>query len=126
MNILDENIRSDQREQLRRYRLVARQIGYDIAQKGIQDQAIIPFLHQLQRPTFVTRDRDFYNRRLCHQGYCLVWLDVGRDQVAEYIRRVLRHPRLNAQTKRMGAVIRVSSAGLRILRRHDEEEAMSW
>lgn len=126
MNILDENIRSDQRELLRRYRIAARQIGHDIAQKGIKDQAIIPFLHQLRRPTFFTRDRDFYDRHLCHPGYCLVWLDVDRSQVADYVRRVLRHTRLNTQVKRMGTVIRASSAGLHIWRRHGEAEVASW
>jgi hypothetical protein len=126
MNILDENIRSDQRDLLRGNRIAARQIGHDIAQKGIKDEAIIPFLHQLQRPTFFTRDRDFYDNRLCHPSYCLVWLDVDRDQVGEYVRRVLRHSRLNTQAKRMGTVIRVSSAGLHIWRRHGETEIASW
>ncbi|MFN8632387.1 MAG: hypothetical protein U0893_00930 [Chloroflexota bacterium] len=126
MNILDENIRADQREVLRRYRIATRQIGDDIAQKGIKDQAIIPFLHQLRRPTFFTRDRDFHDPRLCHAAYCLVWLDVDKNQVGDYIRRVLRHPRLNTQAKRMGTVVRVSSAGLHIWRRRGEEEAASW
>jgi hypothetical protein len=126
MNILDENIRSDQREMLRRHRIAARQIGHDIAQKGIKDQAIIPFLHQLRRPTFFTRDRDFYDHRLCHPGYCLVWLDIDRDQVGEYVRRMLRHPLLNTQAKRMGSVIRVSSAGLHIWSRHGDAEIASW
>ena len=61
MNILDEDIRADQRERLRQRRIAVRQIGYDIAQKGIKDQAILPFLHQLRRPTFFTRDRGFYD-----------------------------------------------------------------
>jgi hypothetical protein len=127
MNILDENIRADQRERLRQqYRIATRQIGYDIAQKGIKDEAILPFLPQLRRPTFFTRDRGFYDRRFCHRDYCLVWLDVETSQVAEYVRRVLRHVRLNTQAKRMGGIIRVSSAGLHIWRRHHEEEAASW
>jgi hypothetical protein len=126
MNILDEDIRADQRELLRRHRIATRQIGHDIAQKGMKDQAIFPFLHQLRRPTFFTRDRGFYDRRLCHPGYCLVWLDVDKYLVGDYVRRVLRHSRLNTQAKRMGTVIRVSSAGLHIWRRHGEEEAASW
>jgi hypothetical protein len=126
MNILDENIRADQREFLRQHRIAVRQIGQDIAEKGIKDQEIIPLLHRYRRPTFFTRDRDFYDRRLCHPGYSLVWLDVDKTQVGVYIRRVLRYPRLNTQAKRMGAVIRVSSAGLHIWRRHGETEIAGW
>jgi hypothetical protein len=126
MNILDENIRADQREFLRQHRIAVHQIGHDIAEKGIKDQAIIPFLHQHRRPTFFTRDRDFYDRRLCHSGYCLVWLDIDKTQIGEYVRRVLRHPRLNTQAKRMGTVVRVSSVGLHIWRRHSVEETVNW
>jgi hypothetical protein len=126
MNILDEDIRADQRELLRQHRIPVRQIGHDIAQKGIKDQAILPFLHQLRRPTFFTCDRGFYDRRFCHADYCLVWLDVDRRLVGDYVRRVLRHSRLNTQAKRMGTVIRVSTAGFHIWRRHGEEEAASW
>ena len=126
MNILDEDIRADQRERLRQRRIAVRQIGYDIAQKGIKDQAILPFLHQLRRPTFFTRDRGFYDGLLCHPGYCLIWLDVNKSEVADFVRRVLRHPLLNTQAKRMGAVIRISSANLHIWRRHSVEEAVSW
>jgi hypothetical protein len=57
MIILDEDIRADQRELLRQRRIAVRQIGHDIAEKGIKDQAILPFLHQLRRPTFFTRPR---------------------------------------------------------------------
>ena len=114
MNILDEDICADQRELLRQHRIAVRQIGHDIAQKGMKDQAVFPFLHQLRCSTFFTRDRGFYDRRFCHREYCLVWLDVDKRQVGDYIRRVLRHPRLSTQAKRMGTVIRVSSTGLQI------------
>jgi hypothetical protein len=53
-------------------RVAARQIGYDVGRKGLKDEQIIPLLHTLDRPTFFTLDTDFYNRRLCHEGYCLV------------------------------------------------------
>ena len=52
MNILDENILKDQREQLLDWRIKVRQIGYDLARKGIQDDVIIPLLLQQRRPTF--------------------------------------------------------------------------
>jgi hypothetical protein len=126
MNILDENIRADQRELLRRYRIAIRQIGHDVSQKGIKDAAIVPFLHQQRRPTFFTRDRGFYDGRLCNPAYCLVWLDVDKREVADFIRRTLRHPLLNTQAKRMGTVVRVSSADLHVWRRHNTEERVNW
>lgn len=67
-------------------------------------------------------DGDFYDRHLCHEGYCLVHLDIEEERVAEYVRRVLRHRELNSKTKRMGRVIRVSSTGLAVWRIHQEHE----
>ena len=118
MNILDENIPRSQRELLISWRISIRQIGYDSGRKGIQDDEIIPLLHQLRRPTFFTRDSDFFDRRLCHQRYCLVYMDVDKYETSLFVRRVLRHPELDTQAKRMGAVIRVSSRGLSLYRLH--------
>jgi hypothetical protein len=127
VNVLDENVRVEQRGLLRRWGIRVRQIGYDIGWEGMQDDEIISLLHRLDRPTFFTRDEDFYNRRLCHEGYCLVYLDIGETRVAEYVRRVLRHPALNSKAKRMGRVIRASPAGMTAWRIHREhEESLSW
>jgi hypothetical protein len=51
--VLDENINESQRLQLRNWHIPVRQIGVDLKQQGIQDEAIIPFLHQLHQPTFL-------------------------------------------------------------------------
>ncbi len=121
MNILDENIPRNQRELLLGWRISIRQIGYDTGRKGIQDDEIIPLLHQLRRPTFFSRDSDFFDGRLCHQRYCLVYMDVDKYEAALFVRRVLRHPELDTQAKRMGMVIRVSSRGLSLYRLHTKE-----
>jgi hypothetical protein len=43
------------------------------------------------------------------------------------VRRVLRHPRLNTQAKRMGTVVRASHRGLGIWQLHaQEEEVILW
>ena len=127
VNILDENIAIQQREQLREWRIPVRQIGPDIAHLGIKDAAIIPLLHQLHQPTFFTLDDDFYKRYLCHARYCLIYLDVDRSQAAEYVRRVLRHPEFNTIAKRLGTVLRASSQGLTIWRLHAiQEESIPW
>ena len=75
-------------------------------------EEIIPLLHTLRRPTFLTRDGDFYDPQLRHPGYCLAYFDVALAEAAEYIRRFLRHPSFRTQSQRMGKVIRVSPRGL--------------
>ena len=50
MNVLDENIPSDQREQLERRRLPLRQIGIELGNSGMGDDDIIPLLHRLPHP----------------------------------------------------------------------------
>ena len=68
MNILDENIIENQCQLLRSWRIRFRQISCDIGQQGLKDKEIISLLHSLNRPTFFTRDDDFYNHKLCHAG----------------------------------------------------------
>jgi hypothetical protein len=125
--ILDENIIDNQRRQLGSWRISVRQIGYEIGRKGMKDGEIIPFLHQLNQPTFFTRDDDFYERRLCHAGYCLVYLDVRKEEVATFTRRILRHTALKTKAKRMGKVICASHIGLAMWTLHvEKEESLDW
>ena len=127
MNILDENIIASQRQRLRSLRIPVRQIGVDIARKGLQDEEIIPFLHHQRRSTFFTRDRGFYRREVCHRQYGIVCLEVTPEEVAVFVRRVLRHPGLNTQAKRLGTVVRASHRGLGVWRLHAQvEEVILW
>jgi hypothetical protein len=127
MNILDENIIDNQRRQLKSWRVSVRQIGYEIGRKGMKDREIIPFLHQLSHPTFFTRDDGFYERKLCHTGYCLVYLDVRKEEVATFARRVLRHRAFKTKAQRMGKVIRASHIGLSVWNLYAEkEERFDW
>ena len=127
MNILDENISESQRALLRSRRIALRQIGQGLGRKGMKDDEIISLLHQLDRPTFFTLDGDFYDRRLCHEGYCLVHLDVEEETAADYIRRLLRYRELNTKAKRMGRAIRLMPSGLTFWGIHQKQEnALSW
>jgi len=127
VNILDENIIDNQRRLLNSWRIPVRQVGYEVGRKGMKDHEIIPFLHQLNQPTFFTRDDDFYERRLCHAGYCLVYLDVRKEEVATFVRRVLRQQAFKTKAKRMGNVIRASHVGLTFWKLHAEKEAnLDW
>jgi hypothetical protein len=120
--ILDENIPENQWQLLRSWRIRALLIGRDLVEKGIQDDRLTGFLVRQRRPTFFTRDGGFYDRTLCHASYSLVYLAVRPNESALFVRRCLRHPHLNSRARRLGAVIRVSSAGLQMWRLHEMRE----
>jgi hypothetical protein len=127
VNVLDENIPASQRQLLIGWGLHVQQVGLDWGRAGMLDEQIVPQLIQSSRPTFFTRDEDFFDHRLCHQGYCLVYLAVERNEVALFVRRVLRHPALTTKAKRMGNVVRASTAGLQVWRRNAAaEEDIPW
>ncbi len=128
MNILDENISENQAALLASWRIRFKQIGSDVGRSGMPDEAIIPLLLRQALPTFFTRDKGFYDFRLCHARYCLVFLDVRRNETASFIRRILRHPGLNSKRKRMGRVVRASRGKIvfcDIVERRSEKE-LRW
>ena len=112
MNLLDENFPDDQSENLRIWKIPFRQIGKQAGYRGIKDDNIIPILHRFKSVTFFTQDQDFFRRNLCHDSYCLVWLEVDSDDAARYVRQLLRHPHFDTASKRSGKVVRVSHGGL--------------
>jgi hypothetical protein len=122
MNILDENVSKNQRQLLESWRISIRQIGVNIGYGGMQDEKIISLLQQIRRPTFFTRDDDFFKPQLCHARYSLVYLDVDKYEAAFFIRRLLKHAEFNTQARRMGNIIRVSGAGLACWRLHIRNE----
>lgn len=127
MNILDENVVETQCRLLRKWRIRFRQIGFGVGREGMKDIEIISLLHDLPRPTFLTRDDDFFERNLCHTGYCLVYTAVQKNEVAIFTRRLLKHPEFNTKAKRMGSVIKVSHAGLLVWRLHAEKpQRFNW
>jgi hypothetical protein len=113
MNLLDENVRADQRALLHQWRIPFRQVGKEISRRGVQDENILVLLHRLKRPTFFTQDEDFFKSRLCHASYCLVWLDVSDIEVARYIRRFLHQSEFRTHGQRLGTVIHASVERLR-------------
>jgi hypothetical protein len=126
VNILDENVPDEQRELVRQFGIRIRQIGREVGRLGMRDEEIIPLLLALRRATLFTHDTDFSDPGLCHPSYCIVYLNVRQPEIASFVRRVLRHPRLDTKAKRMGTVVHASHAGLRVWRRHSEEETLSW
>lgn len=127
MNLLDENIRRDQRDMLADWRIRFREIGNEIGRLGLDDEEILRLLHGLKSVTFFTLDRDFYKRSLCHPGYCLVYLDIEDHEAAAFIRRFLRHPSFDTLEKRTGTVVRITHPRVRVWQLHSErEEELPW
>lgn len=122
MNILDENISKSQRQLLESWRVSIKQVGISVGYSGMKDGEIISLLHQVRRPTFFTRDDGFFKPQLCHQRYCLVYLDVEKNEAAFFVRRLLKYSEFSTQANRMGNVIRVSQAGLACWRLHVRDE----
>ena len=70
MILVDENIPEDPCQLLRKWRIRIRQIGQENGRQGMKDdQHILPLLHKLDRPTFLTRDLGFFEQRWCHENY---------------------------------------------------------
>jgi hypothetical protein len=127
MIILDENFPDSQRQLLQGWRILFKQVAFEIGREGLKDDEIIPLLHQLNKPTFFTLDDDFFKRQLCHAQYCLIYLDVAQYESATFIRRTLKHHDFNTKAKRMGHVIRISHKGLTVWQLHAEEKTQfSW
>ena len=128
MIVLDENVPEDQAQLLRSWRIRVRQIGHDIAEQGLKDeQDILPLLRTLRRPTFVTRDLDFFDQRFRHSKYALVCMAVSQNEVARFARRFLSHPSFDTQAKRMGTVLRAGPTDLRVWRlRANRIERIAW
>jgi hypothetical protein len=93
----------------------------------MKDPEIISFLQQTRHTTFFSRDRDFFHKRLCHANFCLVTLNVEKNETATFIRRVLRHPDFNTQAKRSGKVVRVTTRHVYMWQFHAEEQRrLTW
>ena len=75
MIVLDDNVLAGQRAALEARRIHLCQIGHHIARKGLLDDGVITLLQTLRRPTFITYDYQFFKRSLCHEQYCIVWIE---------------------------------------------------
>jgi len=54
-------------------------------------------------------------------------LTLGQYETASFIRRFLRHPVFDTQSKRRGTVVRVSHTGMKVWRIHAaSEEEIKW
>lgn len=113
MIVLDQNIPTEERKKLDEWGIRTRKIGVDIGWAWMSDEGhIIPLLHSLRQPTFFTLDLGFYRRKFCHPNYCIVVLDISESQVAEFVRRFMRHKDFNTKAKRMGRIVKITTDGI--------------
>ena len=78
----------------------------------IKDERVPEILRALGRPTFVTIDLGFWNKRLRDAQYCILCFPLEndqQDQLPALLRRLFRLPEFRSRAARMGKVARVSS-----------------
>ena len=113
MIVLDHNIPRDQALLLRRWRLRANHIGFEVGRPEWQDQQeVLRYLHRLKAPTFFTRDAGFFRQRLSHPRICIVLLTGRVLDTAADIRRFLGHARFATRARRNGLVAKVTPSGV--------------
>jgi hypothetical protein len=113
MMVVDENFPIEIVTQLARLKFRFKQIGSELANAGVKDDFIITVLHSLKNPTFFTLDDDFYKPRLCHSGYCLVFLKTPHPEIVHFLSMFIKHPRFNTKVRRMGKVIQITTTKTR-------------
>lgn len=78
----------------------------------ILDERVPDILLALKQPTFVTIDKDFWQRKLCHPGYGILYFSLRDDQqerLPGMLRALFRRAEFRTRARRMGKVARVRS-----------------
>lgn len=76
----------------------------------ILDDRVPDLLLALKQPTFVTIDRGFWTRKLCHARYCILYFALAKDQqmhIPSLLRRLFRLDGFETRAARMGKVARI-------------------
>ncbi|HYV39884.1 MAG TPA: hypothetical protein VE988_29625 [Gemmataceae bacterium] len=84
----------------------------------VLDDRVPEILRTMKTPTFVTIDHGFWNRRLCHAGYCILFFDLlteEQEKLPKQLRRLFRLSEFRTRAVRMGKVARI-----------DGEEGTFW
>ena len=77
----------------------------------IKDERAPQILRALNRPTFVTIDADFWNRRWLDRRYCILYFALREDEqgaLPQLLRELFRLPEFRTKAARMGRVARIS------------------
>jgi hypothetical protein len=127
-HILDELVRAETRDELRRKRISAVQVGKGWGQSGWDDEEqLLPHLRG-SRCTFHTQDEGFFKRRHRHRTYCIVcYVNITPERLSSWIVRFLRHREFNTHAKRLGRVIKVTPERIEYWEMgHEEKSLVEW
>lgn len=67
----------------------------------VLDDRVPELLLRLNQPTFLTIDHGFWDARLCHPGYGLIYFavpDDRRDSIPGLLRKLLRRPEFRSRS----------------------------
>ena len=70
----------------------------------VLDDRIPEILRTLKTPTFVTIDHGFWDRRLCHGGYCILYFALFADEqqrLPGLLRRLFRQTKFRTRAARI-------------------------
>lgn len=94
------------------------------------DDRVPEILLRLRTPTFLTIDWDFWDRRFCHPGYCILYFDLTlpqQKQLPGLLRTLLRLAKFRTRARRMGKVARVGRRGIDYWEwQSDELQTLPW
>jgi hypothetical protein len=79
----------------------------------VLDERVPELLQRLKQPTFITIDHGFWDRRLCHPRYGILYFALRKDQQAllpGLLRALMRLSEFRTRAGRMGIVARVSTS----------------
>jgi len=96
----------------------------------IKDDRVLQILWGLKRPTFVTIDAKFYDKRHRDKRYCLVHFvltPLEQNQLPDLLRRLLQLSEFKTKAARMGKVARVGQTSVRYWQLGDDKEhRLDW
>jgi hypothetical protein len=125
-HILDENAPDDQYPLIQQWLSIVK-VGDGWGQTGMKDDEIRSHLNRERNVTFHTQDVDLYHPSWRHPNYGVVYYDVAPDDLAEYLRRFLRHPQFRTHAQRRGKVVRVTAQGISVWEwGHDHVQYFEW
>jgi len=77
----------------------------------VLDDRVPTILLELDRPTLITIDQDFWDRKLCHPSYGIMVFNLEDDEqplLPDLLRALFRQSEFATRAARMGKVARVS------------------
>jgi len=96
----------------------------------VKDERVPVLLRELSRPTFITIDHGFWDKRLRDSKYCILYFALRNDQQHELpmlLRHLLQLPEFHTKAARMGKVAYVHPTRIEYWQLGDERlHRLTW